>query len=184
MSQTRIDLTNDAVFEKLFTTHFKELHSYAYTFVEDWDLGGDIVQSVFIKLLEVKDRELFEFTIRAYLYKMVYHESLNIMRSQKVKAKYETYNHYRMKNESDDASNRLKLKEVQQSLQLALNKLPEKCRAIFHLSRFEELKYQEIANRLGISIKTVETHMMKALKILRFEMSDFLPLVLAILFKF
>ena len=65
----------------------------------------------------------------------------------------------------------------------ALNKLPEKCRAIFHLSRFEELKYQQIADQLNISIKTVETHMVKALRILRKEMAEFLPVALFILFN-
>jgi RNA polymerase sigma-70 factor (ECF subfamily) len=89
-----------------------------------------------------------------------------------------------MDSQVNDTADKLKTAELEHHLQKSINKLPEKCRAIFHLSRFEELKYQEIANQLGISIKTVETHMVKALKILRKEMAEFLPLILLMLFNF
>ena len=88
-----------------------------------------------------------------------------------------------MENQTGDAAEKLKLREVETHLAKALNKLPEKCRAIFHLSRFEELKYQEIATQLDISIKTVETHMGKALRILRKEMKEFLPFIALMLFN-
>lgn len=86
-----------------------------------------------------------------------------------------------MENNTGDATEQLKAREVEKHLAMALNKLPEKCRAIFHLSRFEELKYQQIADQLNISIKTVETQMVKALKILRKEMAEFLPAILLLL---
>ena len=88
-----------------------------------------------------------------------------------------------MKSETSDTAGKVKLNEMQQKLHHALNKLPERCRAVFHLSRFEELKYKEIASQLDISIKTVETQMVKALKILRHEMSEFLPVIVLILIK-
>jgi RNA polymerase sigma-70 factor (ECF subfamily) len=88
-----------------------------------------------------------------------------------------------MKNHIDDTAGKLTMGELEQHLQRALSKLPEKCRAIFHLSRFEELKYQEIASQLEISIKTVETHMGKALRILRKEMKEFLPIIALMLFN-
>jgi RNA polymerase sigma-70 factor (ECF subfamily) len=59
--------------------------------------------------------------------------------------------------------------------------LPEQCRLVFKLSRFEELKYSEIAQQLGISIKTVENHMGKALKIMREQLKDYLPIVLVLM---
>ncbi len=78
-------------------------------------------------------------------------------------------------------SHKVQLSELQGRLDEALKDLPEQCRTIFQMSRFEELKYQEIADKLCISIKTVENQMGKALKILRVKLADYLPLVIAFL---
>jgi RNA polymerase sigma-70 factor (ECF subfamily) len=71
--------------------------------------------------------------------------------------------------------------ELERRLQTAINELPEHCRTIFQMSRFEELRYLDIAQRLGISVKTVENQMGKALKQLRVKLIDYLPLILLIL---
>jgi RNA polymerase sigma-70 factor (ECF subfamily) len=168
---------NEAAFEQLFHKHFRELHSYAFSIVKDWDIAEEIVQGLFLKLWEKNEWGHIQTSIKSYLYKSVYNVSLNYIRRQKVQLKYQDSIAYSMKNYIDDTASKLKLGELERHLQLALNKLPEKCRAIFHLSRFEELKYQEIASQLNISIKTVETHMGKALRILRKEMKEFLPLI-------
>ena len=82
------------------------------------------------------------------------------------------------------ASARVEMNEFQSILNEAINELPEKCRTIFQMSRFEELKYREIAEKLGLSVKTVENQMSKALKILRLELSGFLVLFIAVLLYF
>lgn len=74
--------------------------------------------------------------------------------------------------------------ETQIKIQQAIEKLPEKCRQVFQLSRFDELKYKEIAEKMGISIKTVEVHMSKALKILRKELKELIISMLLILFTY
>lgn len=182
-TQTNTSLEDEAAFEKLFKTHFRELHAYAYSLLKDWDLAEDTVQQVFLKLLEKNEWMLLQTAVRSYLYKAVYHDSLNYIRRQKVQLKYQNLTVHSMKNHTDDAAGKLKMSELEEHLSSALDKLPEKCRAIFHLSRFEELKYQEIATQLDISIKTVESQMGKALRILRAEMKDFLPLISIVLFK-
>ncbi len=120
-------------------------------------------------------------SVKSYLYKSVYHSSLNYIRGQKVQLKYQVTTTSSITDHSDDADQKLTMKELERLLQDALSKLPEKCRAIFHLSRFEKLKYQQIADQLNISIKTVETHMGKAIRILRKEMKDFLPIIALVL---
>src|SRR5882757_8045516 len=174
---------NEAVFEQLFKKHFRELHAYSYSLLKDWDIAEEIVQALFLKLWEKNEWAHIQTSIKSYLYKSVYHDSLNHIRRQKVQLRYQTLTAHSMKNHTDDAAGKLKLSELEQHLNKALNKLPEKCRAIFHLSRFEELKYQEKATQLDISIKTVETHMGKALRILRKEMKEFLPFIALMLFN-
>jgi len=76
------------------------------------------------------------------------------------------------------------LRTLEARLDAALKRLPEGCRTVFQLSRFEDLKYREIADRLGLSVKTVETQMSKALRILRTELAEFLPILLLLLLHF
>lgn len=73
------------------------------------------------------------------------------------------------------ASDKAETGELEQRYQRALDELPDQCRAIFQLSRFSDLKYREIAEQLGLSVKTVEAQMSKALKLLRAKLADYLP---------
>ncbi len=170
----------EAEFEALFKAHFRELHAYAYTMVNDWDNAEELVQSLFLKLWERNDWVGIHTSVKSYLYRCIYNDSLNFLRRQKVHSRYQELTISSI-GDSGDAAEKLKLSEVETHLAKALNKLPEKCRAIFHLSRFEEMKYQQIADQLHVSVKTVEAHMVKALKILRKEMAEFLPATLFIL---
>ena len=170
-------------FEMLFKTHFKTLYAYAYTMVRDEMVAEEMVQNVFFKIWEKKGGLNIQSPALAYLYKSVYHESLNYLKHQKVKAAYQSHTAYQMKNQTDHASKKVMLSELQQQVNKALDELPEQCRTIFQMSRFEELKYQEIADRLGLSIKTVENQMGKALKIMRLKLVDYLPFVIVFLIE-
>jgi RNA polymerase sigma-70 factor, ECF subfamily len=170
---------NEKDFESVFKDHFKALHAYANVLLKDSAAAEEVVQKVFLKLWERKNQISINTSLKAYLYKSVYHESLNHLKHEKVKLKYMNQIHVDQNQISEGVQEMEgQEKELQKCLQKALNLLPEKCRAVFHLSRFEEMKYQEIAEQLQISIKTVETHMGKALKILRRELAEFLPVVL------
>ncbi len=93
-----------------------------------------------------------------------------------MKAAYQQYNRLRPV-DYPSAAGRVQLTELQQKLDEALATLPEQCRTVFQLSRFEELRYQEIADRLSISVKTVENQIGKALRLLREKLADYLPLL-------
>ncbi len=171
----------EASFERLFTTHFKRLYAYALTIVKDGITAEEMVQQVFFKIWEKKGRVDIHSSVEAYLYRSVYHESLNYLKHQKVKAAHQSYAVHRGGEQAGSASSKVQLSELQQKLDKALSELPEQCRTIFQMSRFEELKYQEIADKLGLSVKTVENQMGKALKILRVKLADYLPLLLVVL---
>lgn len=170
---------SSALFENVFKTHFKGLHAYAFSILKDDATAEEIVQNVFYKLWEKKDKITIESSLAAYLYKAVYYESLNFLKHVKVKEVYQA--HITRGNTSGDTMDTLALKELQQKIDVAINQLPEQCRTIFQLSRYEGLKYKVIADKMGISIKTVENQMGKALKTLRTKLMEYLPLLLLII---
>ena len=175
---------NEKAFEQVFKSNYKNLHAYACTIVKDDVMAEEMVQNVFYKIWEKTAQLSISGSVAAYLYRAVYNESLNYLKHQKVKAAYQNYSAYQMKNTADSASKKVLYKELAEKLHHALNELPEQCRTVFQLSRFEELRYREIAAQLNISVKTVENHMGKALKLLRLKLIDFLPVLMFSLLNF
>lgn len=174
---------DEAAFEQVFKLHFKNLHAYACSIIREEAAAEEVVQQVFFKLWERSNALSIAGSVAAYLYRAVYNESLNYLKRQKIRSGYQQHLQRTMKNENDTTGKRLSLKELEERLGKALNELPEQCRTVFQLSRFEELRYREIAERLGISVKTVENQMGKALKILRTKLVDFLPFTVFCLLK-
>jgi RNA polymerase sigma-70 factor, ECF subfamily len=169
---------DESAFEKVFKDNFKKLQSYAITIVGDENVAEEMVQNVFFKLWDRSEKINIQSSIAAYLYRAVYNESCNYLKHQKVKQGFLNYSKHAMSDISTEkASKKVLVTELEQRIKNALNDLPEQCRTVFQLSRFEELKYQQIADTLGISIKTVEAQMGKALRIMRVKLVDYLPLV-------
>ena len=168
-------------FEQLFKMHFRGLHAYAYTIVKDDAVAEDIVQNVFFKVWEKRELLEIESSHKAYLYKAVYHDSLNYLKHKKVKAAHAMHVVHQANDKVENTSGKVLTTELKERIHGALNELPEQCRTVFQMSRFEELKYREIAEMLEISPKTVENQMGKALKLLRVKLIDFLPFTLFML---
>ena len=168
-------------FEIVFKKHFKSLHAYACTIVKDEVMAEEMVQNVFCRLWEKSDQIEIRESVSGYLYRSVYHESLNYLKHLKVRDAYQTYAIHQVEN-TNNTSHNLELQELEERLESALKELPEKCRTIFQMSRFEEMKYQEIADKLELSVKTIENQMGKALRLLRVKLVDFLPASLLLFF--
>lgn len=169
---------DEAGFEQLFKTHFKRLHAYAVTLLQNEAEAEETVQQVFFKLWERRENLSADAPVTAYLYRAVHNESLNYLKHQQVKSRHQLQVAYRMKNEAQQPGDKSVSAELEKKIHAALQELPEQCRTIFQLSRFEELKYREIADRLDLSVKTVENQMGKALKILRAKLAEFLVYIL------
>ena len=169
---------DEAAFERVFKTHFKRLHAYAFTILRDEIQAEEMVQQVFFKLWERNENLSLTGSVSAYLYRAVHNESLNYLKHQKVRSNHQLHVAYSMKNEVEHPAKRVITGELEKKIHTALNELPEQCRTIFQMSRFDELKYREIADKLGISVKTVENQMGKALKLLREKLVDFLIFIL------
>lgn len=168
-------------FEMVFKKHFKSLHAYACTILRDDIMAEEMVQNVFCRLWEKVDQIQIRESVSGYLYRSVYHESLNYLKHLKVRDAYQSYAVTQIEHGSN-SSNQLELSELENRLEIALQELPERCRTIFQMSRFEELKYQEIADRLDLPVKTIENQMGKALRLLRVKLADFLPAAFLLFF--
>jgi RNA polymerase sigma-70 factor (ECF subfamily) len=169
---------DEAAFEQMFKTHFKRLHAYAFTILRDEIQAEEMVQQVFFKLWERNENLSLTGSVSSYLYRAVHNESLNYIKHQKVRSNHQLSVAYSMKNEVEHPAKKIMASELEKKIHSALNELPEQCRTIFQMSRFDELKYREIADKLGISIKTVESQMSKALRLLRVKLVDFLIFIL------
>jgi RNA polymerase sigma-70 factor (family 1) len=162
-------------FDTLFRAYYAPLCHYACTFTNhDLDEAEDVVQQVFIKFWEQSTTLELQYSAKSYLYKMVYNRCLNRIRNTKVQEKYKKYNVQQL--EKGHETHPVVADELSERIKNALQVLPTECRRIFEMSRFEELKYREIAEKLDISIKTVETQMGKALRLMRTELADYLVL--------
>lgn len=170
----------DQAFEAIFTTHYETLYRYAFSILRDDASAEEVVSAVFCRLWQKRAQLPGDSTHIGYVYSAVHHAAMDYLKHDKIKRRYTNYLVYRSRQARPmtEAAHRAELNELQQQLLLALEKLPEQCRLIFHLSRVEELSYKDIAARLGLSPKTVEVQVGRALKRLRVALADFLPLLI------
>jgi RNA polymerase sigma-70 factor (ECF subfamily) len=174
-------IATETAFEEVFMAHYKGMYCYACIMLKNEAEAEEITQTIFEKLWEKRDALSIETSLKAYLYRMVHNDCLNWLKHKSVVLKFQKEKIYSMKNESYNAEEKILSAQLNEQLGNALRELPEQCRTVFQLSRFEELKYREIAVQLGISEKTVENQMGKALKLLRMKLVDFLPLIIIII---
>lgn len=168
-------------FEMLFRTYYQPLCNYAYTFVQDRDEAEEIVQNTFLNVWEKRDNLSIHTGVKPYLYAMVRNACLNVIKHEKVKQQHVAIELVAGEKSADSVTRTVVAAELETRISQAMNKLPEQCRLVFKLSRFEELKYAEIAEQLNISVKTVENQMGKALKIMRDQLRDYLPLLIVLM---
>ena len=168
----------ETAFEMIFKTYYKPLCTYAYSFLNDKDEAEEVVQSTFISVWEKRNGIEIQTSLKSYLYRMVRNSCLNVIKHEKVKKQHAAYEMAGGEPSHESVSQAVVSSELESKIYEAMKTLPEQCRLVFQLSRFEELKYAEIAGQLDISIKTVENHMGKALKLMRGQLKDYLPLVL------
>ncbi|MBU0695719.1 MAG: RNA polymerase sigma-70 factor [Bacteroidetes bacterium] len=151
-------------FKLLFDTYFDAIKNYLFYRVGDVDIATDITQDVFMRIWE-KQMKLDMNNAKYLLYKIARDMLVSKYRRMEVENKYVNRMQFEMTEITTD--NSYDFKQLQKKYDAALMRLPEKQRTVFLMSRSEELKYAEIAERLDISIKTVEKRMSNALFYLR-----------------
>ncbi len=164
----KIKKGNIKAFEQLFRDLYVPLCAYANKFIDDKDKSEELVQETFYNLWKNRENLNIRISLKSYLYKSVQNSCLLTIQHEKVKEKYRLHVLNTGNTEGGKAPDKLlEEKELDKNIQETMNKLPERCREIFYLNRYEGLKYREIAEKLSISQKTVEANISKALKLLR-----------------
>jgi RNA polymerase sigma-70 factor (ECF subfamily) len=170
---------DELAFDALFRAWYTPLVRYACSFTEgDLEEAEELVQETFAKFWVQRSTLDVQHSAKAYLYRMVHNHALNRLRAHRTHDRYTDFQTRQMAQAYETPAED---PDLQHRVKTVLEKLPAQCRQVFELSRFEELKYREIADHLGISIKTVETHMGKALRIMRLELAEYLTLFLTLI---
>jgi RNA polymerase sigma-70 factor, ECF subfamily len=158
-------------FESLFRSSYVSLVRYAMTLVKDHDTAEEIVQDLFFKLWQTREKLNIESSLNGYLFRSVHNRCLHFIEHKKVVERHAEELIYSQKETQESPSDILNYNELQEKVAKILGKLPERCGLIFTMSRFEGLKYNEIAEKLSVSIKTVEANMGRALREFRKELT-------------
>jgi RNA polymerase sigma-70 factor (ECF subfamily) len=185
MSEQILQLPKDDKnsFRNIFREYYQPLCHLSIHYLEDEDESKGVVQEAFVKLWEIRHEINPDSNLRNFLYTLVKNNCLNILKHRQILLKHHEKirwmeMHYQYESLSRMGDDYLEFDELKEKIDRAIHNLPEHCRVVFEMSRFEELKNREIADKLGVTQKTVEAHLTKALKILRNELKDYLPVIL------
>ncbi|TDO02685.1 RNA polymerase sigma-70 factor (ECF subfamily) [Sunxiuqinia elliptica] len=159
---------NMLAFDKIYELYSHKLYSFIRKILKNEQEAEDVMQEVFVKLWEHRERLENYQSLNAYIFTMAYNHSIDLIRKRMNNAKYLDY----LKNISvvlgaPSSTNELEFNELNKQVENLISRLPERQRQVYLLHREEGLSYPEIANQLGISKNTVENHMVRALRFLR-----------------
>lgn len=144
-----------------------------HRFLKDKSTVEDLAQNVFIRFWEKRHQIKVTSSVKAYLNRMAINEAIGYLRKNK-KWDIEEVTPNTPTQSASSVEEQYLHTELETKITNAIDSLPPKCRAVFQMSRFDDLTYREIAEKLGISIKTVENQMGKALRVLRTKMKGYL----------
>ncbi|MDR0941326.1 MAG: RNA polymerase sigma-70 factor [Bacteroidales bacterium] len=166
----------ETYFQSLYTQYYSALCVFAASILQDNDEAEEMVQTVFLKLWEQKESIESITSIKAYLYRAVKNTCLNQLKRQKIASIYVNSAYDELKEIEANHIDPYLTTELQERIHNAIQALPERCREVFELSRFENKKNKEISEMLDISLKAVEANITRALQSLKKQFGDFLHL--------
>jgi RNA polymerase sigma-70 factor, ECF subfamily len=162
-----------AEFEMLFRKYYSDLVNYSARFTTDIDASEEIVQDFFYNLWKNRKTTNIRLSVKAYFYRSVKNNTLNYLDALNVRRKYADRVLKMSKGQWGYEDGGMEFSELNELVENTLDELPERCRIIFRMSRFDGLKHDEIAKELSVSVKTVEANIGKALKLLRIRLDNY-----------
>ena len=182
------DLSAMKNFESLYKELQPRLYAYCRKFIDDPEAAKDLVQDAFVKLWEDELFHTIHTSVASYLYKMVHNNCLLYLRDLQIRQRFEDYAALKLKEAELDfyspdtgVYSSIFLKDMEDIIEKSIEKLPPQSQRIFKMSRWDNLSYAEIAAKLGISIRTVENQIYRALTLLKSALHDYMLVALFIL---
>lgn len=183
------NITDEVLFEKiqagdvkafdiLFMRYYPLLCAYAKQFV-DFDDGQEIVQDVMVWFWENSSMQVIESSPKNYLFRAVKNRCLTLINRNELKQRVVSSMYENQQSQYEDPDFYI-VEELTRNIENALSRLPETYREAFEMNRFQSMTYNEIAEKLNVSSKTVDYRIQQALKLLRVELKDYLPLLMAL----
>ena len=167
-------------FDTLFRRYYPMLCAYGHRFVELED-AEEIVEDSLLWIWENRETLVIESSLNSYLFKMVYRRALNKLAHIDATQRADTRFYEEMQEMLQD-TDYYQIAELAKRIEGAVAALPESYREAFVMHRFRDMSYKEIAETLGVSPKTIDYRIQQALKQLRVDLKDYLPLLLPLLF--
>lgn len=164
---------SEQALELMFRQYYSLLCIAIAKILPDTHVAEDLAQDVFLDVWKKKDTLHINISLKAYLHRAAINKTLNYIRDKKIRWDDEDQLPA-LESPAVSISEKLEGEDLKNVIDRAIDRLPERCRLVFSLSRFEEMTYQEIAGHLGISVKTVENQMTKALKMLKADIETYL----------
>ena len=171
---------DQSAFTIIFTKYYADLVRFSFGFTRNSDVSEEIVQEVFLKFWENRSSLDIHTSLKSFLLKNVQNRSIDSLRHTGITNKYTSVVLEHAILSQNDTENYILYSELQANLNQAMHKIPMQYAEVFQMSRLETLNYQEIADKLGVSVRTVEVRISKALGMLREELKDFLLIGLII----
>lgn len=165
-------------FDLLFDNYYDKLCNYVTSIIHDNNAAEDLIQDLFANIWVSRKNLTIRISLKLYLFRSAYNASLDYLKHLKIENQYQTQTSIQMTPSFNDS---MEFIELLESMEGSIEQLPEQCKIIFKLSRFEQLKYREIAQKLSISENTVDTQIRRALKKLREEFKDYFMILLVLL---
>lgn len=160
----RIRQGDKGQFESLFRSSYVSLVRYAKTIIKDHDTAEEIVQDLFVRLWQERQKINIESSLNGYLFRAVHNRCLHWLSHTRVVERHAQEMAEQEMEKSESPVEIIQYNELQLKIAKVIERLPERCGRIFCMNRFEGLKYSEIAEKLSVSVKTVEANMGRALK--------------------
>jgi len=174
---------DEQVFEKLFKDQYPVLCGYARKYLDDVDQAEEIVQEMFFNFWQKKEKMEINTSIEAYLFRSVRNSCLNYLKHLKIREEHRLATNHEIRKKEQEIHDSVVALELQERIVNVIEQLPPERKKIFKMSRYEELKYREIAEKLNLSVKTVEAQMGKALKYLRLHLAEYLSVFIIFIVK-